>query len=316
MAETTLDGRRILVTGGAGFIGSNFVHYLQDEYDNPEITVLDKLTYAGSKENLEPHLEDITFVKGDIADRSTVEEVLPGHDFVVNFAAESHVDRSIDSGDPFVHSNVDGAYTLMDVARQTGIEKFIQISTDEVYGSIEEGKAKEGDPLDPSSPYSASKAAADMFANAMHTTYGFPVVIARPTNNYGPRQHPEKLIPKFITNALNGEELPLYGDGSNVRDWLYVKDTCTALELLLQKGENGDIYNIGGDNFRTNVEVTEKILEATHKAEDLISFVDDRKGHDYRYAVDSSKIRELGWESQMDFDKGLTETLDFYGGAD
>lgn len=307
-----MDEEKILVTGGAGFIGSNFVEFLFDKYDSPEIIILDKLTYAGDKSNLEPYLDDIEFVEGDISDRDTVEQIFSQNeiDYVINFAAESHVDRSIESGDPFVKSNVEGAYTLMDVAKENEIEKFLQISTDEVYGSINNGKAEEGDLLDPSSPYSASKASADMFANSFYVTHDLPVIIARPTNNYGPHQYPEKLIPKFIEKAKNGEKLPVYGDGSNVRDWLYVKDTCRALDLILRKGETGEIYNIGADNFKQNIEVTRKILELTGKSEDLIEFVEDRKGHDQRYAVDSSKIRNLGWKPQIDFEEGLRRIID------
>lgn len=302
----------ILVTGGAGFIGSNFVHYLFEAYDAPDVTVLDKLTYAGRRENLDRVMDRIRFEEGDIADADRARPLVADADVVVNFAAESHVDRSIESGDPFVHSNVQGAYTLMEAAREVGVERFLHISTDEVYGSIAEGKAEEGDPLDPSSPYSASKAAADMFANAFAVTYGLPVLIARPTNNYGPRQYPEKLIPKFMTNAVEGEDLPLYGDGSNVRDWLYVEDTCRAVDLLLREGAVGETYNIGADNFRTNLEVTELLLDILGKPEELITFVEDRPGHDYRYAVDSEKIRDLGWSPDTGFREGLEATAAYY----
>jgi dTDP-glucose 4,6-dehydratase len=303
-----LKDKNILVTGGAGFIGSNFVEYLVEKHD-ASITVVDKLTYAGSKEKLSDVLEEIEFVKADISDNKKMRPLLEEAHIVVNFAAESHVDRSIESGDPFVHSNVQGAQNLMKLANNNSVEKFIQISTDEVYGSIEEGKAKEGDKLDPSSPYSASKAAADMFANSYRVTHDLPICIVRPVNNFGPKQNPEKLIPKFIKKAKNDEKLPLYGDGSNVRDWLYVKDNCRAIEKVIRKGKAGEIYNVGADQFKTNLEVTKKILELLGKPEDLIEFVEDRKGHDQRYAVDSTKIRELGWRPEIKFEEGLEELL-------
>jgi dTDP-glucose 4,6-dehydratase len=304
--------KTILVTGAAGFIGSNFVEYLFEEYENPDIIVVDKLTYAGSKEKIEEFLEDIKFVEADIKDSKKMKPLIEKADIIVNFAAESHVDRSIDSGDPFVQSNVQGAQNLMKLANEEGIEKFIQISTDEVYGSIEEGKAKEGDKLDPSSPYSASKAAADMFANSFKVTHNLPICIVRPVNNFGPKQNPEKLIPKFIKLAKNDEKLPLYGDGSNIRDWLYVKDNCRAIETVIQKGEPGEIYNVGAEQFRTNLEVTKKILEILDKPGDLIEFVEDRKGHDQRYAVDSTKLRKLGWKPKTSFEEGLKEIVKYY----
>lgn len=304
-----MKNKTILVTGAAGFIGSNFVEHLFKEYENPDIIVVDKLTYAGSKEKIEEFLEDIKFVEADIKDSEKMKPLIKEADIIVNFAAESHVDRSIESGDPFVQSNVQGAQNLMKLANEEGIEKFIQISTDEVYGSIEEGKAKEGDKLDPSSPYSASKAAADMFANSFKVTHNLPICIVRPVNNFGPKQNPEKLIPKFIKLAKNDEKLPLYGDGSNIRDWLYVKDNCRAIDTVIQKGESGEIYNVGADQFRTNLEVTKKILELLDKPEDLIEFVEDRKGHDQRYAVDSTKLRKLGWEPETNFEEGLERVI-------
>jgi dTDP-glucose 4,6-dehydratase len=306
---------KFLVTGGAGFIGSNFIEYLLENYDNPEITVIDKLTYAGSREKLEGIEGWINFVEADIAERnSKVKKAVEEAEVIVNFAAESHVDRSIDSGSPFVHSNVEGAQNLMELANQKRVEKFIQISTDEVYGSIENGKAKEGDKLDPSSPYSASKASADLFANSFKVTHDLPICIVRPVNNYGPRQHPEKLIPKFISRAKQDKKLPVYGDGTNVRDWLYVKDNCRAIDTVIKKGETGEIYNVGADNFKQNIEITRKILKELGKTEELIEFVEDRKGHDQRYAVDSTKIRELGWKPQVDFEKGLKKTIEYYSG--
>ncbi|MFB6199960.1 MAG: dTDP-glucose 4,6-dehydratase [Candidatus Nanohaloarchaea archaeon] len=311
-----MENKNLLITGGAGFIGSNFVNLLFEKHDSPNIVVLDKLTYAGEKSRLEPYLDEIEFIKGDISDKNTVKQIFSSRDidYVVNFAAESHVDRSIESGDPFVKSNVRGAYTLMDVAREQNIEKFIQISTDEVYGSIKNGKAKEGDSLNPSSPYSASKASADVFANSFYVTYNLPVIIVRPTNNFGPKQHKEKLIPKFIVRAERGEKLPIYGDGTNVRDWLYVKDNCRAIELLMRKGKPGETYNIGADNHKTNLEVVQKILELTDNPESLIEFVEDRKGHDQRYAVDSEKIRSMGWNPQSPFENVLKETIAYYTG--
>lgn len=304
--------KTILVTGAAGFIGSNFVEYLFEEYEDPEIIVVDKLTYAGSKEKIEEFLEDIKFVEADIKDSEKMKPLIKESNIIVNFAAESHVDKSIESGDPFVQSNVQGAQNLMKLANEEGIEKFIQISTDEVYGSIEEGKAKEGDKLDPSSPYSASKAAADMFANSFKVTHNLPICIVRPVNNFGPKQNPEKLIPKFIKLAKNGEKLPLYGDGSNIRDWLHVKDNCRAIDTVIQKGESGEIYNVGADHFRTNLEVTKKILDLLDKPEDLIKFVEDRKGHDKRYAVESTKLRDLGWVPKTSFEEGLEEIVKSY----
>jgi len=309
-----MEGKEILITGAAGFIGSNFVEFLFEKYDNPKITVIDKLTYAADKSRLDEYLDSIKFIEGDISDYENVKTAFSENDidFVVNFAAESHVDRSIESGKPFIRSNVEGAYTMMDVAKEHDIQKFIQISTDEVYGSREEGKFKEGDNLDPSSPYSASKASADMLANSFKVTHNFPVIIARPTNNFGPNQHPEKLIPKFIERSKEENNLPVYGDGTNVRDWLYVKDTCRAIDDLLRKGKAGEIYNIGANQFKQNIEVTKKIIELTDRSEDIIDFVEDRKGHDQRYAVDSTKIRNLGWKPKIEFDQGLERVLEHH----
>jgi dTDP-glucose 4,6-dehydratase len=308
-----MDQKKLLITGAAGFIGTNFIEFLYNKYEEPDITVIDKLTYAGDRSRLED-FRKLNFIEGDISDREEIETLFDKHDFdyVVNFAAESHVDRSIDSGKPFMRSNVEGAYTLMDVAKDHDIEKFIQISTDEVYGSREEGKFNESDKLDPSSPYSASKASADMIANSFKVTHNLPVIIARPTNNFGPYQHKEKLIPKFISRARKGKKLPVYGDGTNIRDWLYVKDNCRAIDLLLRKGEPGETYNIGANQFKQNIEVTKKILDIAGANEDLIEFVEDRKGHDQRYAVDSSKIRNLGWKPKVDFEEGLRKTIEHY----
>lgn len=309
-----MERKNLLVTGAAGFIGSNFVEYLFQKYDYPAITVVDKLTYAGDRTRLDDFSDEISFYEEDIADRGALKKIFEKEvpDLVVNFAAESHVDRSIESGEPFIHSNVRGAHNLMEVSVEKGIDKFIQISTDEVYGSKKEGKFRDEDKLEPSSPYSASKASADMLANSFNVTHDLPVVVARPTNNFGPRQNTEKLIPKFISKAKKEEKLPLYGDGKNVRDWLYVKDNCKAVDLLLRKGEPGEIYNIGGDNRWQNIEVTKKILELLGKDEKLIEFVEDRKGHDTRYAVDSSKIRNLGWEPKVNFEEGLRKIIERY----
>ncbi|MFB6209887.1 MAG: dTDP-glucose 4,6-dehydratase [Candidatus Nanohaloarchaea archaeon] len=303
---------KFLVTGGAGFIGSNFVEHLIENRSDAEVVVLDKLTYAGEKSNIEAYLDEVKFVEGDIQDRDVTRDLVSEADVVVNFAAESHVDRSIESGEPFIDSNVRGAHNLMEVAVEEGVKKFVQISTDEVYGSLEEGKASEDSRLDPSSRYSATKASADMIANAMRVTHDLPVCTVRPTNNYGPRQHEEKLIPKFITRARNGEKLPLYGDGSNVRDWLYVKDNCRAIELVAEKGEPGEIYNVGAQNFRTNLEVTKMILDRLDRSEDLIEFVEDRAGHDQRYAVDTEKIEQLGWSPEVSFKTGIEKTIEHY----
>lgn len=306
-----MEEKNILVTGAAGFIGSNFIELLYKKYDKINVTVIDKLTYAADKSRLD-RFDNLKFIQGDIKDIDTVKNAFSNNDidFVVNFAAESHVDRSINSGKPFIHSNVEGAYTLMEESSKHDIEKFIQISTDEVYGSRKEGKFQEEDPLDPSSPYSASKASADMIANSFKVTHDLPVIVVRPTNNFGPNQHPEKLIPKFISRARKGKKLPVYGDGTNVRDWLYVKDNCRAIELLLRDGEAGEIYNVGANQFKENIEVTRKIIELVEGDENLIEFVEDRKGHDQRYAVESTKIRNLGWTPQVGFEEGLRKTIE------
>ncbi len=300
----------VVVLGGAGFIGSNFVREALDSFDS--VVVYDKLTYAGNRQNLEEVIDEIRFVEADIRERDVLKDEYEGADYVVNFAAESHVDRSISGGRQFVRSNVEGAFVAMDLLRDVDIKEFVQVSTDEVYGSIEEGSFVEGDKLDPSSPYSASKASADMFVNAMWETYGLPVSVVRPTNAYGPRQHPEKLIPKFTLNALRGEPLPVYGDGSNVRQWLHVKDLNRAVLEVLLEGDH-DIYNIAGPDMRTNLEVTRGIIEHTGADEDLIEFVEDRKGHDQRYSIDGSKIEEdLNFEPTTNFDEGLESTVEWY----
>jgi dTDP-glucose 4,6-dehydratase len=304
---------RLLVTGGAGFIGSNFAHYVLEETDHQVVT-LDALTYAGRKSNLDGVLESPRheFVEGDIRDRTLVIDLMTDADIVLNFAAESHVDRSIESTEPFVSTNVQGTRTLLDAARSADIDRFVQISTDEVYGEIEEGTFSEGDPLNPRNPYAATKAGADLLALSYHTTYDLPVVVTRSSNNYGPRQHPEKLIPKFIANAARGESLPVYGDGSNVREWTYVRDNCRAVNVVMREGSPGSIYNIGSGEELRNIEVTRLILDAVDASEGLIEFVEDRPGHDQRYALDTRRIEALGWEPQWSFDEGLERTVAYY----
>jgi len=307
---------KILVTGGAGFIGSNFIKYISSEYPHYKIVNLDKLTYAGNLNNLSgmegnPNYQ---FVKGDICDRRMVQEIVGDKiDVMVNFAAETHVDRSIYDPNIFVKTNVLGTQVLLESALKFRIERFVQISTDEVYGSSPELLFTESSPLLPNSPYAASKASADLLTRSYHKTFGVDTVIARSTNNYGPCQFPEKLIPLFITNALSGQELPLYGDGLYVRDWLYVEDHCKALDSVLHKGKVGEIYNIGANCEKTNLEIGELILERLNKPKSLIKHVKDRPAHDRRYALDSAKIRdELSWKPDTPFEKGLAQTVDWY----
>ena len=304
-----------LVTGGAGFIGSNYIHYLFEKYDNDvKIINIDKLTYAGNLENLVDVQEkqNYRFVKGDICDADIIDPLVKEADIVVNFAAESHVDRSIGAPDDFIKTDVYGAFVLLEAARKYGVEKFIQISTDEVYGSIIDGSFKETDVLEPSSPYSASKAGADRLAFSYFVTYGLPVVITRCSNNYGPYQYPEKLIPLFVTNALQDKSLPIYGDGKNIRDWIYVQDHCDAVEFLIHHGENGQVYNIGGGNERMNIEITDLILEYLKKPDSLKTYVQDRLGHDRRYSVDTSKIEHLGWTPGHTFEEAMHSTIQWY----
>ncbi len=306
---------RYLITGGAGFIGANFVHYLLDKYSSCTIVNLDKLTYAGNLENLRSIESDprYTFVKGDICDAANVESVMAeGIDYVFNFAAETHVDRSIIDPAAFIRTDVLGTHVLLESIRKYPVKKFIQISTDEVYGSIEKGFFIENDPPAPSSPYSASKAGAELLVQSYIKTFGIPAVITRASNNYGPYQYPEKLIPLFVTNALDDKSLPLYGDGLNVRDWLYVKDHCAALDIIAQKGTLSEVYNIGGGNEKTNIEITRLILEILNKPDSLIKPVKDRPGHDRRYAIDSAKTMNLGWKPERDFEQGLSETVQWY----
>ncbi|MGG2198132.1 MULTISPECIES: dTDP-glucose 4,6-dehydratase [Paenibacillus] len=308
---------KILVTGGAGFIGSNFVIYMLNQYPDYEIINLDALTYAGNLENLS-RVENnprYAFVKGDISDRSVVEDICSkGIDAVINFAAESHVDRSILEPEIFVKTNVLGTQVLLDAAKKYGVKKFVHVSTDEVYGTLgETGLFTESTPLSPNSPYSASKAGSDLLVRAYHETFGLNVNITRCSNNYGPYQFPEKLIPLMIANALNKRDLPVYGDGLNIRDWLYVEDHCSAIDLVLHKGINGEVYNIGGNNERTNIEIVKTILAELDKPESLIKYVDDRLGHDRRYGIDATKIvTELGWEPRYPFEKGIKATIQWY----
>ena len=309
------DRVKILVTGGAGFIGSNFIRYMLSKYDKIQVVNLDLLTYAGRLENLHDIKDDsrYKFVQGDIRKAEAVEQILKeGVDMIVNFAAETHVDRSIVEAGSFFLTDAYGTYILLNVARKYDVAKFVQISTDEVYGSVEKGSFKETDILDPSSPYSASKAAADHVARAFYKTYGLRAIITRSSNNYGPYQHPEKLIPKLIIRALHDQGLPIYGDGKQVRDWIYVVDNCDAIDLIIQKGEPGEIYNVASSNERTNIEIAKNILRILDKSEDLIRFVPDRLGHDRRYSLDTAKIRSLGWEPKHVFLEALKETVDWY----
>ena len=310
---------KLLITGGAGFIGSNFIHYVVDRYPGWSIINLDKLTYAGNLENLrnvEARFPNYRFVRGDIADPDVVEQVFAhGVDVVVNFAAETHVDRSIADAAPFIRSNVQGTQVLLDAARRHKAAKFVQVSTDEVYGSL--GPADppftETSPLAPNSPYAASKAGADLLCRAYKHTHRLPVIITRCSNNFGPYQFPEKLIPLAVTNALEDKPVPVYGDGQNIRDWLYVADHCRALELVILSGKPGEIYNVGGGGEMTNLELVRKVLNLMGKSEDLIEFVPDRPGHDRRYAINAAKIRqELSWEKEYAFDEALRRTVEWY----
>jgi dTDP-glucose 4,6-dehydratase len=341
---------KLLVTGGAGFIGSNFVRYILKKYPGYKIVVLDKLTYAGNLDNLKeflnpdnlylmkdyktsyPHhpveslssgakarfiekkllADRLIFIQGDICDSELVGQIMLGMDAVVNFAAQTHVDRSIMEAGSFVITDVYGTYVLLEAVSKCKISRLIQIGSDEAYGSIEKGSFKETDRLNPSSPYAASKAAADLLVKSYYVTYHLPVIITRSSNNFGPYQHPEKLIPLFITNAIDNAYLPLYGDGMNARDWLYVIDNCSAIDLVLHKGEPGEIYNIGADNERTNLEITRMILKMLDKSEDLITSVRDRPGHDRRYALDSTKIKKMGWKASYDFEEAVKETIRWY----
>ena len=305
---------KILVTGGAGFIGANFIYYMYSKYDDCEIVNFDKLTYAGNLDNLREIEDDprYSFVKGDIADAMAVGEHMSGVDAVVNFAAETHVDRSIQDAGSFINTDVVGIHSLLEEARKHEVQKIVLVSTDEVYGSIDEGSFFEHDRLDPSSPYSASKAGGELLALAYQKTYGVQVCITRGSNTYGPYQYPEKVIPLFITNAVDDIALPLYGDGMNVRDWLYVTDHCSGIDRVLREGEPGEVYNIGGGNERTNIEITHMILDLLNKPRSLIKPVTDRPAHDRRYSIDCSKMQTLGWSPTQDFEEGMKITVDWY----
>lgn len=306
---------KILITGGAGFIGSNFIHYLLNKYPDCKIVNLDKLTYAGNLDNLKDIEKDshYRFVKGDICDKAIAEELMKGADAVVNFAAESHADRSILNPENFLKTNILGTYVLLEAAKNCNVKRFIQISTDEVYGSIQEGLFKETDNLSPSSPYSASKASSEMMAIAYYKTYNLPIIITRSSNNFGPYQYPEKIIPLFITNFLENREVPVYGYGLNRRDWIYVLDNCEAIDLVLQKGKEGEIYNIGAsENEISNIELTCLIAETLKAPASFIKFVKDRPGHDFRYALNCEKIHNLGFSPKYSFKKGLEETIKWY----
>lgn len=306
---------RLLITGGAGFIGSHFVRHILGKYPDYQVINLDKLTYAGRLDNLADCEANprYTFIKGDIADPDVVEKAMKGVDMVAHLAAETHVDRSIESATPFIHSNVVGTQVLLDAAKKHGVRRFLHVSTDEVYGDRESGFFTEESALKPSSPYAASKAASDMLALAYRRTYGLPVVISRCSNNYGPRQYPEKLVPFFIKQLINGHNVPVYGTGANVRDWLHVQDHCRALDLILHKGTLGEIYNVSANEEHANLEITHRILTLLGFGEDRIDYVADRPGHDIRYAIDSFKIyNELGWRPAIPFEVGFRETVEWY----
>ena len=303
---------KLLVTGAAGFIGSTYVRVVLEARPDDQVVVLDKLTYAGRRENLSDVEDRIVFIEGAIEDPRTVREAMEGCDAVVNFAAESHVDRSIADQDVFARTHVIGTSVLLDAARELGVGRYVQVSTDEVYGSIEEGSFTESSPLNPSSPYSATKAAGDLLVSAHVHTYGIEALICRGSNNYGPFQYPEKLIPLMILNALAGDPLPVYGDGMNVRNWIHVEDFCRAVGTVLERGEPGAVYNAGGPDECPNLQVVRRILELCGRDEALIELVPDRLGHDRRYSLSSDRVRALGWEPRTRFDNGLQDTVRWY----
>ncbi len=308
---------KILVTGGCGFIGSNFIRHMLRSYPQYEIVNLDALTYAGNPENLRDvkDRKNYRFIKGRVEDQGAVREAIKGCDAVVHFAAESHVDRSIKDAQPFLITNIIGLQVLMDSALSEGVKRFVHISTDEVYGCFEteEGSFTEESPLMPNSPYAASKAGGDLLLRAYIKTYGLNAIVVRPSNNYGPYQFPEKLIPLMVTNLIDGLRVPVYGKGLNIRDWLFVEDTARAVDLILHKGVTGEVYNVGGGNERRNIDVVKRVLQIMGLGEEYIEFVPDRPGHDFRYSIDSSKIkRELGWEPEVSFDEGIERTVSWY----
>ena len=307
---------KLLITGGAGFIGSNFIHYILGKYPTYKIINLDKLTYCGNLDNLR-EVEDnqnYKFIQGDICDREKIAEIFEDEkpDFVINFAAETHVDRSILDPHTFTETNVLGTHILLETAKKFGIEKFLHISTDETYGSVENGKFKEDDILAPNSPYSASKASADLLARSYYKTFSLPIIITRSSNNYGPYQFPEKVIPLFISNILENKKVPLYGTGKNIRDWIFVLDNCEGIDAVLHNGKIGEIYNIGGGNEVTNLELTKIILDELGKDESQIEYVEDRLGHDFRYALDIEKAKKIGWEPKHSFEEAIRETIKWY----
>lgn len=305
---------KLCVTGGCGFIFSNFIRYMLKEHPEYEIINLDKLTYCGRIENTLDFKDNknYEFIKGDICDKKLVEKIMKDVDVVVNGAAETHVDRSIIDAGTFVKTDVFGTYTLLEAARKNDVEKYVQVSSDETYGSIKKGSFREDDPLNPSSPYSASKAGADMLVGSYNRTYGLPTMITRSSNNYGPYQFPEKLIPLFIMNLLENKKVPLYGNGLNIRDWLFVTDNCIAVDTVLHKGKIGEIYNIASSEEKTNLEITRMLLKMLGKSEDMVQYIKDRKGHDFRYSMECSKIRKLGWKPKVKLEEGLKITVEWY----
>jgi dTDP-glucose 4,6-dehydratase len=312
--ETNL--QRIMVTGGAGFIGSNFARMMLEKHPDYHVLVYDKMTYAGNMDNLldlqgNPRFD---FVQGDIADQALVDEIVQKHkiDAIANFAAETHVDRSILEPGGFIQTNVSGVYALLEVTRERGLERFLQVSTDEVYGAVMQGSSTENDVLRPRSPYSASKAGGELLAQAYYVTNGTPTLVTRGSNTYGPYQYPEKVLPLFITNIIEGKTVPVYGDGKQIRDWLHVLDHCEGIDTVLQKGQPGETYNIGGGNERHNIDVTYTLLDLLGKPRTLIHYVEDRPGHDRRYSIDTAKARKLGWSPRVKFEDGLAETVEWY----
>ncbi|MEK8126897.1 dTDP-glucose 4,6-dehydratase [Paenibacillus filicis] len=314
-----MTNKKLLVTGGAGFIGGNFIHYILNKYPDYEVFNLDLLTYAGdlSKHRHIEHESNYHFIQADIADRSTIMEIFKTNrfDYIAHFAAESHVDRSITDPEVFIRTNVMGTQVLLDAARRYGVAKFVHVSTDEVYGELDFDPHiffTENTPIQPNSPYSASKASSDLLVRAYHETYGLPMNITRCSNNYGPYHFPEKLIPLTISRVLSNWTIPVYGNGKNIRDWLHVQDHCAAIDLVLHQGDNGEVYNVGGHNERTNLEVVKTIIRILGRSEDLIEFVTDRLGHDKRYAIDPSKLINLGWQPAYSFETGIAQTIQWY----